>query len=55
MNTSENAVDQKDGIFLSVHKCMGGPGAPGVLILKKKFINRRACPTTPSGGTVFFV
>lgn len=55
MNASENAADQKDGIFLSVHKCMGGPGSPGVLILKKKFINRRACPTTPSGGTVFFV
>jgi selenocysteine lyase/cysteine desulfurase len=34
--------------------CTGGPGTPGVLIIKKKLL-RSAVPSNPCGGTVFFV
>jgi len=44
----------KDAVFLSGHKFVGGPGTPGVLIIKKKLLNN-AVPTNPGGGTVLYV
>ncbi|RHZ38268.1 hypothetical protein DYB26_003750 [Aphanomyces astaci] len=43
----------KDAIFLSGHKFLGGPGTPGVLVVKKRLIGD--VPTVPGGGTVFYV
>jgi selenocysteine lyase/cysteine desulfurase/tRNA(Ile)-lysidine synthase TilS/MesJ len=44
----------KDAIFFSVHKFPGGPGTPGVLVVKKHLL-QNAVPAVPGGGTVFFV
>ena len=43
-----------DGIFFSGHKFLGGPGCPGVLVLKKKLVGNDI-PVEAGGGTVFFV
>jgi len=51
----EDQLDySKDAIFISGHKFVGGPGTPGVLIVKKKLLSN-AVPQAPGGGTVFFV
>ncbi|CAK4159413.1 unnamed protein product [Aphanomyces euteiches] len=44
----------KDAIFLSGHKFLGGPGSPGVLVVKKRLLGNPV-PTCPGGGTVFYV
>eukprot|EP00039_Didymoeca_costata_P005534 m.82303 g.82303 ORF g.82303 m.82303 type:complete len:1086 (+) comp12863_c0_seq3:256-3513(+) len=44
----------KDVVFLSPHKFPGGPGAPGVLVIKKRLLTN-AVPSVPGGGTVFYV
>ena len=46
--------ESMDGIFFSGHKFVGGPGCPGVLIVKKKLVGNEV-PVEPGGGTVFFV
>nr|CCA19622.1 unnamed protein product putative [Albugo laibachii Nc14]CCA22872.1 unnamed protein product putative [Albugo laibachii Nc14] len=54
----DNAEDRpylyKDAIFFSGHKFIGGPGSPGVLVVKKRLV-RNPVPSSPGGGTVFFV
>lgn len=46
----------KDAIFFSGHKFIGGPGCPGVLIVKKRIMPLQdSLPTEPGGGTVFYV
>ncbi|KDO22160.1 hypothetical protein SPRG_12658 [Saprolegnia parasitica CBS 223.65] len=44
----------KDGLFFSGHKFLGGPGSPGVLVLKKRLLGNPV-PSAPGGGTVFYV
>jgi len=44
----------KDAVFISPHKFVGGPGTPGVLIVKQKLLNNRV-PAVPGGGTVSYV
>ncbi|KAF4320702.1 hypothetical protein G195_005123 [Phytophthora kernoviae 00238/432] len=44
----------KDAVFFSGHKFVGGPGSPGVLVVKKNLMNNEV-PTMPGGGTVLFV
>ena len=44
----------KHAVFLSPHKFVGGPGTPGVLIVKRALL-RNAVPARPGGGTVLFV
>ena len=44
----------KDAVFLSPHKLIGGPGSPGLLVVKKKLITSHV-PTEPGGGTVALV
>jgi selenocysteine lyase/cysteine desulfurase len=45
---------QKDVVAFSPHKFIGGPGASGVLIVRKDVVRTRT-PTIPGGGTVSFV
>ena len=49
-----DAGDHKDAIFLSPHKFIGGPGTPGVLVVKRALLKNRV-PSVPGGGTVSFV
>lgn len=44
----------KDAVYLSPHKYHGGPGAPGLLLVKKRLFLTHV-PTVPAGGTVAFV
>jgi selenocysteine lyase/cysteine desulfurase len=44
----------KDAVFLSPHKFVGGPGTPGVLIVKKQLLKNKV-PAMPGGGTVLYV
>jgi selenocysteine lyase/cysteine desulfurase len=44
----------KDAIFLSPHKFVGGPQTPGVLVVNRHVMKNRV-PVVPGGGTVEFV
>jgi selenocysteine lyase/cysteine desulfurase len=44
----------KDAVFLSPHKFVGGPGTPGVLVVDRRLLRNRV-PSVPGGGTVLFV
>ncbi|GAB3484911.1 aminotransferase class V-fold PLP-dependent enzyme [Marinomonas epiphytica] len=44
----------KDAIFFSTHKFIGGPGSPGILVVKKQLIENLK-PSIIGGGTVSFV
>ncbi len=46
--------DYMDAIFLSPHKLIGGPGTPGVLIVRSELL-KNAVPSMPGGGTVQYV
>jgi selenocysteine lyase/cysteine desulfurase len=46
--------DYKDAIFLSPHKLIGGPGTPGVLVVRRDLL-RNEVPVVPGGGTVSYV
>ncbi|CAM9887519.1 unnamed protein product [Pylaiella littoralis] len=50
----DQALVAKDAIFFSGHKFVGGPGTPGVLVVKKRLLCN-SVPGTVGGGTVFFV
>ena len=51
---SDDPAVRKDAIFLSPHKFVGGPGTPGVLVLRKELMTNRV-PDVPGGGTVAYV
>src|SRR5581483_6440451 len=44
----------KHAVFLSPHKFVGGPGTPGVLVVKRGLLRNRV-PSTTGGGTILFV
>ncbi|HLL66209.1 MAG TPA: aminotransferase class V-fold PLP-dependent enzyme [Micromonosporaceae bacterium] len=44
----------KDAVFISPHKFVGGPGTPGVLVVRRELLHNRV-PTVPGGGTVHYV
>jgi selenocysteine lyase/cysteine desulfurase len=44
----------KDAIFVSPHKLIGGPGTPGVLIIRRDLLTN-SVPAVVGGGTVSFV
>lgn len=46
--------DHKDAIFISPHKFIGGPGTPGVLVVRRDLLANRV-PSVPGGGTVAYV
>ncbi|MDK1018460.1 MAG: aminotransferase class V-fold PLP-dependent enzyme [Actinomycetota bacterium] len=54
MQPAETPEAYKDAIFISVHKMIGGPGTPGLLIARKELF-KNAVPSVPGGGTVAFV
>jgi len=43
-----------DAVFLSPHKFIGGPGTPGVLVVKRSLVSRDS-PVVAGGGTVAWV
>jgi selenocysteine lyase/cysteine desulfurase len=49
-----DAAAAKDAVFISPHKFIGGPGTPGVLLIRRDLIRNRV-PVVPGGGTVAFV
>ncbi|WP_238015611.1 aminotransferase class V-fold PLP-dependent enzyme [Dactylosporangium sp. AC04546] len=46
--------EYKDAVFISPHKFVGGPGTPGVLVVRREVLTNRV-PTVPGGGTVDYV
>lgn len=42
-----------DAVFLSVHKFLGGPRAPGLLVANRELFSNRV-PVEPGGGTVLY-
>jgi selenocysteine lyase/cysteine desulfurase len=44
----------KDAVFLSPHKFIGGPGTPGVLVVRRSLLTN-SVPVVPGGGTVAYV
>ncbi len=42
-----------DAVFLSVHKFLGGPRTPGLLVASRKLFSNRV-PSEPGGGTVLY-
>jgi hypothetical protein len=53
-NGLDPALGYKDAIFLSPHKFIGGPGTPGVLVVRRELMTNRV-PVVPGGGTVMYV
>lgn len=43
-----------DAVVLSPHKFIGGPGSPGVLVVRRDLLHNRV-PAVPGGGTVAYV
>ena len=50
----DDELDHKDAIFISTHKLIGGPGAPGLLVARRELFEN-SVPTVPGGGTVAYV
>ena len=49
-------IDGYDAIFLSPHKFVGGPGSPGILLMRKVLYQLKSSPpSTCGGGTVNYV
>lgn len=51
---SSHPLAYKDAVFLSPHKFIGGPGTPGVLIVRKELL-ANSVPDVVGGGTVAYV
>ncbi len=43
-----------DGLFISPHKFVGGPGSPGLLVMHRRLMENLV-PARPGGGTVSYV
>ena len=50
----EHPLAYKDAVFLSPHKFVGGPGTPGVLVVRRSLLHNRV-PDVVGGGTVAYV
>jgi selenocysteine lyase/cysteine desulfurase len=51
---NHDGASHKDAIFISPHKLIGGPGTPGVLVIRRELMANRV-PVVVGGGTVSFV
>jgi selenocysteine lyase/cysteine desulfurase len=51
---SEHPRSYKDAVFISPHKFVGGPGTPGVLVVRRELLRNRV-PDVVGGGTVAYV
>jgi len=47
-------MSTKDAVFISPHKFVGGPGTPGVLVVRRSLLRNRV-PDVVGGGTVAYV
>ncbi len=47
-------LSHKDAVFISPHKFVGGPGTPGVLVVRRELLRNRV-PDVVGGGTVAYV
>jgi selenocysteine lyase/cysteine desulfurase len=54
MNPGRDPAAAKDAVFLSPHKFIGGPGTPGLLIVRRELLTNRV-PDVVGGGTVAYV
>ncbi len=54
MNPDDDPAAAKDAVFISPHKFVGGPGTPGILVVKRRLLRNRV-PSVPGGGTVSYV
>jgi selenocysteine lyase/cysteine desulfurase len=54
MSPPGDSLAYKDAIFISPHKFIGGPGTPGVLVVRRELMTN-AVPVVPGGGTVAYV
>jgi selenocysteine lyase/cysteine desulfurase len=50
----DDVLDHKDAIFISTHKLIGGPGTPGILVVRRVLMRNRV-PAVVGGGTVAYV
>jgi selenocysteine lyase/cysteine desulfurase len=50
----EHPLGYKDAAFISPHKFVGGPGTPGVLVVRRELLRNRV-PDVVGGGTVAYV
>lgn len=53
MHPAGDPAARKDAIFVSMHKFLGGPQAPGLLVANQKLFRSRV-PVEPGGGTVIY-
>ncbi|CAN5615764.1 aminotransferase class V-fold PLP-dependent enzyme [soil metagenome] len=51
---SDARLDHKDAVFISPHKLIGGPGTPGLLVVRRELL-RNSVPAVVGGGTVAYV
>lgn len=51
---SSNNLFSKDALFISPHKFVGGPGTPGILIVRRSLLPENQ-PAVTGGGTVSWV
>ena len=51
---ADHPLAYKDAVFLSPHKFIGGPGTPGVLVVRRELLANRV-PDVVGGGTVAYV
>jgi len=54
LTSAADPLAAMDAIFISPHKFIGGPGTPGVLVVKRHLLHNRV-PSIPGGGTVSYV
>jgi selenocysteine lyase/cysteine desulfurase len=53
MNPAGDPEGSLDAVFFSVHKFLGGPRTPGLLVADRKLFTNRV-PAEPGGGTVLY-
>ena len=53
MHPADDADGYFDAIFFSVHKFLGGPRTPGLLVANRRLFTNRV-PGEPGGGTVLY-
>ncbi|MEZ4417589.1 MAG: aminotransferase class V-fold PLP-dependent enzyme [Gemmatimonadota bacterium] len=53
-DVGESGLAYKDAVFISPHKLIGGPGTPGILVVRKALLTNTV-PAVPGGGTVWYV
>jgi len=50
----DGGLTSLDAVFMSPHKFIGGPGTPGILVVKRDLLTN-SVPAMPGGGTVSWV